>query len=68
MSEKESKKLFVGPSKSSWLKFKLAGVAWKLTRGNPLPYVGYIPGCKKLAMWSFKVRVMSRDFEVEEKE
>lgn len=64
MSEKDPRKVFIGPAESSWVKFKLAGIAWKLTRGNPVPYVGCIPGSKKLAMWAFKVRVMSRDFEV----
>jgi hypothetical protein len=63
---KDSKKLFIGPSEESWFKFKIAWVVWKLTRDNPIPLIRYIPGIKKLAVWSFKVRVMSRDFEVKE--
>lgn len=64
----KSKSVFMGPPQVSWWKFMLAGVVWKLTRGNPLPGVGYIPGTHTAALWAFKVRVMSRDFEVEEVE
>lgn len=64
MSDEKSKKVFVGPSDSSWLKFKVAGIAWRMTKGNSIPYIGYIPGSSRLAMWAFEVRVMSRDFEV----
>lgn len=60
------KSLFVGPSNESWWKFMLAGIAWKLTRENKYSsYTYYIPFSTKIAMWAFKVRVMSRDFEVQ---
>lgn len=64
MSDEKSQSVFVGPAKTSRIKFKMAGLAWKLTRGNSIPYIGHLPGANKLAMWAFKVRVMSRDFEV----
>lgn len=60
------KTLFIGPAKTSWWKYKLAGIVWKLTRENPISYVAYIPGVKRAALWSFKVRVMSRDIELVE--
>ena len=59
----ETREFSVGPNTQPWWKFKLAGVAWKLTRGNPIPYVGYVPGAERRAMWSLRVRVLSRDFE-----
>lgn len=65
-SESEGAGLFIGPAQVWWVKFRLAGLVWVLTRGNPLPGVGYIPGTHRAAMWAFKVRVMSRDFEVVE--
>lgn len=52
-----------GPPDVPWWKFKLAGVAWKLTRGNPLPGVSKVPGAQRVAKWAFEVRVMSREFE-----
>jgi hypothetical protein len=64
----ERKNVFIGPSDESWIKFKCAGLVWKLTRENPIPMFGYIPGVKRLAKWAFKVRVMSRDIHVTEKE
>ena len=63
MSNEKSREVFISSARTSWIKFMLAGLAWKATRGNPIPYVGYLPGANKLAMWAFKVRVMSRDFE-----
>lgn len=66
ISEGESKEFFVGPSQEPWWKFKLAGICWKLTRGSNSNIPKYIPGASKVAKWSFKVRVMSRDFEVKE--
>lgn len=59
----ESKTVFIGPSTAPWWKFKLAGIVWKLTRGNPLPGVGYLPGVQRAAKWAFQIRVLSRDFE-----
>lgn len=64
--EDKVEKLFVGPAQVSWLKFQIAGIAWKLTRGNPISQVSYIPGVKRVATWAFKVRVLSRDFELSE--
>ena len=63
----KEKKLFIGSSKESWWKFKLAGLAWFLTRGNKYSsYTYHIPFSTKIAMWSFKVRVLSRDFELQD--
>ena len=59
----EQREWFVGPAQTPWWKFKLAGVVWKLTRGNPIDAVGKIPGTHRAAMWAFEVRVLSRDFE-----
>lgn len=59
---------FMGPPGVPWWKFKLAGIVWKLTRGNPISAVGYIPGTHRAAMWAFKVRVLSRDFEITDRE
>jgi len=64
-SSKKSKSLFIGPSTEKWWKFTIARFAWKLTRGNKYSsYTCYIPYSNKIAMWAFKVLVMSRDFEL----
>lgn len=69
MGDKDnSEKVFVGPADVNWLKFKVAGIVWKLTRQNPISQVSYIPGVNRLAKWAFQVRVMSRDFEVQSTE
>lgn len=60
--------VFIAPAQAKWWKFTLAGLVWKLTRGNPIPGIGHIPGTHKAAMWAFKVLVMSRDFETTEVE
>jgi hypothetical protein len=63
MTDGDSKTFHVGPAEVPYWKFWLAGIVWKLTRGNPLPYVYLVPGAKRAAMWAFEVRVLSRDFE-----
>ena len=62
-AEATERGVFIGPSTAPWWKFKLAGIVWKLTRENPVPGVGYIPGVQRAAAWAFEVRVLSRDFE-----
>jgi len=65
--EKTGKSLFISPSTEPWWKFMIAGFAWNMTRGNTYShYTQYIPFSNKIAMWAFKVRVMSRDFEITE--
>lgn len=56
---------FIGPSQANWVKFKLAGIAWKLTRGTNSSVVAKVPYAKSIAMWAFKVRVLSRDMDLE---
>lgn len=66
MSDKNSKKVFIGPSKESWWKFKIAGILWIIVGGYNSWRTNNIPILKRIARWCFKVRVMSRDFEISE--
>lgn len=56
------KEVFIGPSQANWYKFQLARFGMFLS--NNIPYFTKIPVGNKIFNWSFKVTVLSRDFEV----
>lgn len=62
MSEdSESKTVFVGPSQANWYKFQLGRLGMYLS--NNIPYFTKVPIGNSIFNWSFKVTVLSRDFE-----
>lgn len=56
---------YIGVAQTGWIKFKIAGIAWALTRGTDSAIVAKLPYTKRIAKWAFEVRVMSRDMELD---
>jgi hypothetical protein len=55
------KKLFVGPPQTNWYKYQVGRFGMFLS--NNIPYFSKVPIGNRVFNWSFKVTVLSRDFE-----
>lgn len=57
-----TKEIFIGPSQANWYIFQLARLGMYLS--NNIPYFTKAPVGNRIFNWSFKVTVLSRDFDI----